>query len=79
MTQLRMKPIAYTYDWAMVTDQARRNCTRVCGLLGAEQIIRSVDILSKRRNIRLNIEAWLRRPELGMIPLFMAGDKQFFH
>lgn len=77
--ELGLNPIAYTYDWAMVTDEARRNSARVCGELGVEHIIRSADILSKRRNIRLNIEAWLRRPELGMIPLFMAGDKQFFH
>jgi hypothetical protein len=32
----------------------------------------------KRRNIKLNVEAWLKRPRLGMIPLFMAGDKYFF-
>lgn len=77
--ELGLNPIAYTYDWAMVTDEARRNCARVCGELGVEHIIRSADILSKRRNIRANIEAWMCRPDLGMIPLFMAGDKQFFH
>lgn len=77
--ELGLHPIAYTYDWAMVTDEARRNCSRVCAELGVEHVVRSADILGKRRNIRLNIEAWLRRPELGMIPLFMAGDKQFFH
>lgn len=77
--QFGMNPIAYTYDWAMVTDEARRNCARVCGALGVEHIIRSADIQAKRRNIKLNIEAWLRRPNLGMVPLFMAGDKQFFY
>lgn len=77
--ELGMNPIAYTYDWAMVTDEARRNCSRICAELKVEHIIRSADILSKRRNIRLNVQAWLKRPELGMIPLFMAGDKQFFH
>jgi asparagine synthetase B (glutamine-hydrolysing) len=77
--ELGLNPIAYTYDWAMVTDEARRNCSRVCAELGVEHVIRSADILAKRRNIRVNIEAWLRRPQLGMIPLFMAGDKQFFH
>ena len=25
----------------------------------------------------MNVEAWLKKPELGMIPLFMAGDKAF--
>ena len=28
----------------------------------------------KRKNVRLNVKAWLKRPEIGMIPLFMAGD-----
>jgi glutamine---fructose-6-phosphate transaminase (isomerizing) len=77
--ELGLNPIAYTYDWAMVTDEARRNSARVCGELGVEHVIRSADILSKRRNIRANVDAWLHRPALGMIPLFMAGDKQFFH
>ena len=77
--ELGLNPIAYTYDWAMVTDEARRNCSKICESLGVEHIIRSADILDKRYNIRLNIQAWLKRPQLGMIPLFMAGDKQFFH
>ena len=76
--ELGLNPIAYTYDWGMVTDLARRNIARVCGKLGVENIIVAADIKMKRRNIKLNIEAWLKKPELGMIPLFMAGDKQFF-
>jgi asparagine synthetase B (glutamine-hydrolysing) len=73
-----MTPIAYTYDWGMVTDIARRNQARICGALGVEHIWVSADIKAKRRNIRNNVEAWLKKPNLGMIPLFMAGDKQFF-
>ena len=77
-TQLGMNPIAFTYDWGMVTDLARRNCARVCGKLGIEHIIRSADITAKRRYVRKNIEAWLKKPELGMVTLFMAGDKEFY-
>lgn len=77
--ELGLNPIAFTYDWGMVTDLARRNQARMCGKLGIEHILISADIASKRRNVRRNIEAWLRKPELGMIPLFMAGDKQFFY
>ena len=29
--------------------------------------------------VRKNITAWLKNPDLGMIPLFMAGDKFFFY
>ncbi len=76
--ELGLNPIAYTYDWGMVTDLGRRNIARVCGKLGVENIIVAADINMKRRNIRLNIEAWLKNPQLGMIPIFMAGDKQFF-
>ncbi len=77
--ELGMNPIAFTYDWGMVTDLARRNIARVCGKLGVENIMVSADIKWKRENIRKNIEAWLKHPHLGMIPLFMAGDKYFFY
>ena len=63
----------------MVTDLARRNIARVCGKLGVENIIVSADIRWKRENIRKNIVAWLKKPDLGMVPLFMAGDKYFFY
>lgn len=77
--ELGLNPIAFTYDWGMVTDLGRRNIARVCGKLGVENIIVSADIKLKREHIRKNIEAWLKYPDLGMIPLFMAGDKYFFH
>ena len=77
--ELGLNPIAFTYDWGMVTDLARRNAARVCGKLGVENIIVAADIRSKRNNIRKNVKAWLKKPSLGMIPLFMAGDKYFFY
>jgi asparagine synthetase B (glutamine-hydrolysing) len=73
-----MTPLTFTYDWGLVTDLARRNIARMTGKLGVENILVSADIKMKRRNVRLNMEAWLKRPRLGMIPLFMAGDKHFF-
>jgi asparagine synthetase B (glutamine-hydrolysing) len=77
-TELKMNPVAFTYDWGMVTDLARRNQARICGKLGVEHILRSADIQKKRRFIRKNIEAWLKKPELGMVTLFTAGDKEFY-
>lgn len=76
---LGMNVVAYTYDWGMVTDLARRNISRVCAQLGVEHILVSADIVRKRENIRKNVLAWLKRPNLGMIPLFMAGDKQYYY
>ncbi|WIV51420.1 glucosamine 6-phosphate synthetase [Marivivens sp. LCG002] len=76
--ELGMKPIAYTYDWGMVTDLGRRNISRMCAELGVENIIIAADIEKKRSYIRKNLEAWLKKPHLGMISLLTAGDKHFF-
>ena len=38
----------------------------------------SADIKQTRRNIRLNVEAWLKTPPAGHDHLFMAGGKHFF-
>jgi glucosamine--fructose-6-phosphate aminotransferase (isomerizing) len=77
-TEFGLNPVTFTYDWGMVTDLARRNIARICGQLGIQNILVSADIAAKRDNIRKNVAAWLRQPDLGMVPLFMAGDKHFF-
>ena len=46
--EMKMNPIAYTYDWGMVTDLARRNISRVCGKLGIEHILISADITQEK-------------------------------
>ncbi len=77
-TELGMNPLAFTYDWGLVTDLARRNQARMCGALGVEHVIRAADLEAQRRYVRKNIHAWLAQPELGMLPIFMAGDKFFY-
>lgn len=76
--ELKMKPLAYTYDWGMVTDLGRRNISRMCSQLGVENIIVADDISLKRRNIARNLTAWLKSPHLGMVSILTAGDKHFF-
>jgi len=76
--ELEMKPITYTYDWGMVTDLGRRNISQMCGDMGVENIIIAADISQKRKNIRMNLEAWLKSPHLGMMAMLTAGDKHFF-
>lgn len=76
--ELKMKPITYTYDWGMVTDLGRRNISRMCAELGVENIIIADDISKKRKNIAMNLAAWLKAPNLGMISILTAGDKHFF-
>ncbi|MCC8417591.1 MAG: hypothetical protein LN588_03680 [Rickettsia endosymbiont of Bryobia graminum] len=75
----KMNPVTYSYDWGMVTDLARRNQARLCGKLGIEHIWVSADMKFKRTNIRKNVEAWIKNPHVGMVPLFMAGDKTYFY
>ena len=76
--ELKMKPVTYTYDWGMVTDLGRRNISRMCEQLGVENIIIADDISKKRKNIRMNLQAWLKSPHLGMMAMLTAGDKHFF-
>jgi hypothetical protein len=76
--ELKMKPVTYTYDWGMVTDLGRRNISRMCAQMGVENIIVAADISQKRRNIRMNLLAWLKSPHLGMMAMLTAGDKHFF-
>lgn len=76
--ELEMKPVTYTYDWGMVTDLGRRNISQMCGDMGVENIIVAADISQKRRNIKMNLQAWLRSPHLGMMAMLTSGDKHFF-
>ena len=76
--ELDMKPVTYTYDWGMVTDLARRNISRMCSQLGVENIVIAADIRKKRENIRKNLSAFLKHPDLGMVSILTAGDKHFF-
>jgi asparagine synthetase B (glutamine-hydrolysing) len=76
--ELNLKPITYTYDWGMVTDLGRRNISRMCASLGVENIVVAADIETKRNNIRKNLTAWLKAPDLGMVSILTAGDKHFF-
>lgn len=76
--EMGMKPLAYTYDWGMVTDLGRRNISRMCAELGVENIIVADDITKKRNNIAKNLKAWLKSPHLGMVSILTAGDKHFF-
>jgi len=76
--ELGMKPVTYTYDWGMVTDLGRRNISQMCADMGVENIIIAADISQKRKNIKMNLQAWLRSPHLGMMAMLTAGDKHFF-
>ncbi|HWS48736.1 MAG TPA: hypothetical protein VN174_01635 [Candidatus Methanoperedens sp.] len=73
--ELGMHPVAVTFDWGMISDIGRRNQARLLGSLGIEQIIVSADLTKVRSDIKKNLEAWLLKPDLGMVPLLMQADK----
>jgi glucosamine--fructose-6-phosphate aminotransferase (isomerizing) len=77
--ELGLNPIAFSYDWGMLTDLGRRNQARMCSKLGVEHIIVSADISQKRNYVKMNVDAFLHKPNLGTIGLFMAGDKAYHH
>lgn len=76
--ELGLNPLVYSYDWGMITEVGERNQKRMIEKLGVEHVIITADITKKRENIRKNILAWAKKTNLGMIPLFMAGDKEYF-
>lgn len=76
---LGLKPAVLTYDWGMLTPTGAQNQRGMINQLGLREITISDKVETKRKNIRRNILAWLHRPSLGLVPLFMAGDKHFFY
>ena len=72
-----MNPLAVSYDWGLLTDLGRINQSIMTSKLGVEHIWFSADIKEKRNNVHKNLVAWLKRPEFGMIPILMAGDKMW--
>lgn len=73
--EMGMHPVAVTFDWGMLSDVGRRNQARVLAALGIEHIIIAANIEKARKDIKNNLLAWLKKPDLGMVPLLMQGDK----
>lgn len=78
VNELGLSPVTYTYDWGMVTDLGRRNISRMCSKLGVENIVVADDIKRNRDDVRKNLIAWLKAPNLGMLNILTAAEKHFF-
>ncbi len=76
--ELGLRPAVMTYDWGMLTPTGAANQKKMLDSLRLREIRVVDNVALKRRNIRRNVLAWLHRPALGLVPLFMAGDKHFF-
>lgn len=77
--EIGLNPVAITYDWGMNTPQGDKNAANICRTLRVPRIIVRADIEKKRRNIKKNVEAWLKKPSLSTVTLFMAGDKSIYY
>lgn len=78
--ELGLRTLAYTYDWGMTTDIGYRNMKQMTQELGVRHLVIDGGIARKRSNIRKNVGAWLKKPDIATVTLFMAGDKQvYFH
>jgi glutamine---fructose-6-phosphate transaminase (isomerizing) len=76
---LNLDSVAFTYDWGVATDIAQRNQVRMCEKLGVEQIKITANLDRKRANIKANLQAWLKKPDLGTIPVLTSVGQQFFY
>ena len=76
--ELGLDPIAYTYDCGMLTELAHINMRTLCQKLDVRHVIISSDISKKKKYCKKNIYAWLKNPDLGLVPLLLAGDKAYF-
>ena len=76
---LNIDPVAFTYDWGVATEIAQRNQVRMCEKLGVEQIKITANLDRKRANIKANLQAWLKKPDLGTIPVLTSVGQQFFY
>ena len=67
--ELGFSPIAYTYDWGMVTTTARENMSRMCAKLEVEHVLVAPDISKHRQRINRALRGWLVKPEIATIPI----------
>lgn len=74
--EFKMKVLAVTYDWGIMTPEAQRNWKEAIKILEIEHIIIKPDTEKIKKQIRMNIKAWLKKPHLGMVWLFTQADKQ---
>jgi len=74
-----MKVIAFTYDWGMMTPDAKRNWAKTIGILGIEHVVVPADISKNLRHVKQNLLAWAHKPNFSMWPLLTMGDKDIHY
>jgi glucosamine--fructose-6-phosphate aminotransferase (isomerizing) len=78
-TEFGMNPIGFSYDWLLTSQKARHNIAKMAGALDVEVIYRCGNYERQAKNIRDNINGFLKDPDLGMMTFVQAGDKEMYH
>ena len=71
----KMKTVSATYDWGLMTPEARRNWERASKILDVEHFVIPSNTDKIKKHIRKNVKTWLKKPNLGMVPIFTQADK----
>jgi len=73
----KLRVLAITLDGGLITKAGYKNMEWAKGILGVDHIIIKLDSVNILRHVGQNIKAWLKKPSLLMIPIFMSADKTF--
>jgi len=66
-----MRVLAYNYDNCLVHPQAQENVRRIVNALGCELVVKRNE--KQKKYMLTNLKAYLRKPMVGMIPMFCTG------
>ncbi len=71
----KMRVLCLTIDSGLITEYAWRNMEQAKKILGIDQVILKENPEKVLKHVGQNIKAWIKRPSLAMVPIFMVGDK----
>ncbi len=70
-----LRVLAVTLDGGLITEFGYKNMERAKNILGVNHEIFILNQKKILKHVGKNIKAWLKKPSLLMIPIFMAADK----
>ncbi|MCD6599816.1 MAG: 7-cyano-7-deazaguanine synthase, partial [Dehalococcoidia bacterium] len=71
----QMNVLAVTFDNGLLTPEAHRNWRHFQDALGVRHHVIQAKKEAFRKDIAKNLHAWLKKPSLLMIPIFVSSDK----
>ena len=71
----KLRVLACTFKCGIQSELGERNAERMCKILGVDHVIYPYKIDKNLRMIKRNFRAWIKKPSVAMIPIFMLADK----